>query len=94
MGGASVEHCRQRLERGKIIEWCWLDAGDNQAGWIRLPGKPTGGARRYRVGINQNHSPPVQLTTLAHELGHLFLGHLGADERLGVSSNGCSPEGA
>ncbi|MDT4849131.1 hypothetical protein FQZ97_832420 [compost metagenome] len=34
--------------------------------------------------INQNHAPNVQFSTLAHELGHLFLGHLGADERLSI----------
>jgi antirestriction protein ArdC len=34
--------------------------------------------------INKNHSPAVQFVTLAHELGHLFLGHLGADKHLDV----------
>jgi antirestriction protein ArdC len=34
--------------------------------------------------INRNHKAPVQFTTLAHELGHLFLGHLGADKKLNV----------
>ncbi len=34
--------------------------------------------------INQNHDPVVQFTTLAHELGHLFSGHLGPDKKLNV----------
>lgn len=36
--------------------------------------------------MNQNHPPATQFTTLAHELGHLFLGHLGPDKALGISA--------
>ena len=43
-------------------------------------------ARAYRIAINQNHEPPAQLATIAHELGHLFLGHLGSDKRLKAPS--------
>ena len=35
-------------------------------------------------GINRNHDPAVQFVTLAHELGHLCLGHLGPDKKLKV----------
>jgi antirestriction protein ArdC len=38
--------------------------------------------------INRNHSPAVQFATLAHELGHLFLGHLGSDRKLDVPERG------
>lgn len=38
----------------------------------------------YRIHINRNHAAPVQFATLAHELGHLFLGHLGPDTKLNV----------
>ena len=41
-------------------------------------------ATRYRKHINCNHVPHVQFVTLAHELGHLFLGHLGMDRKLGI----------
>lgn len=41
-------------------------------------------ATQYRMHINRNHSAAVQFTTLAHELGHLFLGHLGPDRKLNV----------
>ena len=34
--------------------------------------------------VNRNHAAPVQFTTLAHELGHLFLGHLGPDKQLNI----------
>jgi hypothetical protein len=29
--------------------------------------------------INKNHAPPVRFATIAHELGHLYLGHLGKE---------------
>jgi len=34
--------------------------------------------------LNRNHSAPVRFVTLAHELAHLFLGHLGPDSALQV----------
>lgn len=34
--------------------------------------------------LNGNHKPPVQLVTIAHELAHLFLGHLGLDVKLHI----------
>jgi hypothetical protein len=43
------------------------------------------GANRYRLHVNRNHDAAVQFTTVAHELAHLFLGHLGVDERLHVA---------
>ena len=70
----------------KNIDWHWIDAGDRKAGSVSvvyraLHGKETS---RYRLEINKNHTPAVQFTTLAHELGHLYLGHLGADSRLKI----------
>jgi hypothetical protein len=66
----------------KSIEWCLVDAGDRNAGSIRVIKRPTKDkeATQYRMHINRNHSPAVQFATLAHELGHLFLGHLGPDK--------------
>src|SRR5262249_40999277 len=32
---------------------------------------------RYELLINSSHSPESQYATLAHELGHLYCGHLG-----------------
>jgi len=34
--------------------------------------------------VNQNHCAATQFVSIAHELGHLFLGHLGRDKNLGV----------
>lgn len=70
----------------KKIERYLVDAGDRHAGLIRVVTR--GGTQKdfthYRIHINRNHEAPVQFATLAHELGHLFLGHLGPDPRLNV----------
>ncbi len=46
---------------------------------------------RFVTEINRNHPAAVQFSTVAHELGHLFLGHLGADEPLGIPKRECPP---
>jgi hypothetical protein len=65
-------------ERIDIVE---IDAGDSRAGWIRLAEKSKAkkGKHRYELAYNKNHSPATCFVTIAHELGHLFLGHLGDD---------------
>ena len=35
---------------------------------------------RYELVLNRGHSPTEQLATLAHELGHLYCGHLGTPD--------------
>jgi hypothetical protein len=71
----------------KNIEWLWIDSGDRQAGFINLVHRASQSkdANRYRIDINKNHDRAVQFTTLVHELGHLFLGHLGPDAKLRIS---------
>ncbi len=58
-----------------------LDHGDASAGWIRCIQRPPDPRTRgrYELGVNRNHPAPTRLVTLAHELAHLFLGHMGAD---------------
>ena len=70
-----------REVRKEKIELVRLDAGDDQAGWIRLLSRPADnkGKNRYQLAFNQNHSAPTRFVTVAHELAHLYLGHLGAD---------------
>ena len=70
----------------KNIEWYWVDAGDQKAGSICAMKRAIkkNEVTQYRMHINRNHPPAVQFTTLAHELGHLFLGHLGTDKTLNV----------
>jgi len=71
----------------KGIEWAAFDGGDGSAGSIEAKSKPGNdpkAKRYYLMRINRNHSPVVQFVTLAHELGHLCLGHLGKDHALKI----------
>ena len=70
----------------KYIEWNRFDGGDNSAGAITVTHWANGekDKKRYRIDLNKNHSTEVQFSTLAHELGHLYLGHLGADKNLSI----------
>ncbi|MGO9357789.1 MAG: ImmA/IrrE family metallo-endopeptidase [Xanthobacteraceae bacterium] len=58
-----------------------LDVGDTQAGYIRVAARSGNAKRkhRYQLGYNKNHPAPTRFVTVAHELGHLYLGHLGED---------------
>jgi hypothetical protein len=80
-----IERFRE-LTNNKNILWADLDAGDAQAGSIRCTKRAANDkeSNTYRVFINKNHAAAVQFVTMAHELAHLFLGHLGADHALGV----------
>jgi len=63
-----------------------MDSGDAHAGFIKL--KPSDDQKLkpdYQLRINRNHSLATQFVTLAHELAHLYLGHLGADAYLKVT---------
>jgi len=74
------------LMNKKNIECCWIDAGDQKAGSIRVVKRAANDKEvtQYRMQNNRNHPAAVQFTTLVHELGHLFLGHLGPDKALNV----------
>ena len=58
-----------------------LDAGDGNAGWIRLTARSESrqGKHRYELAYNRNHPAPTRFVTVAHELAHLYSGHLGSD---------------
>ena len=76
-----------RRLRSQQIKIEVLDAGDARAGWIKLVSesdKPNG-KNWYRVAYNGNHSVQTRFVTLAHELAHLYLGHMGADRGRRVS---------
>ena len=82
---ARVNVFRELMGR-KCINCIPVDEGDAKAGAIRIlkrPAKPEDHTH-YRMLLNRNHLPPVQFVTIAHELGHLFLGHLGPDKVLNV----------
>ncbi len=70
----------------KGLETIFIDAGDNKAGSITAVKRAVNpkDIPHYTVRINKNHSPNAQFATLAHELGHLYLGHLGRDKALNI----------
>jgi hypothetical protein len=70
----------------KNIDLVYVDSGDASAGAIQVVkrGNSKEIATQYHISVNRNHDPAVQFTTVVHELGHLFLGHLGADKKLKV----------
>ena len=76
---------RNRLEK-KNIKWLEIDVGDRKAGSIRVILRPSNEKEYtlYQITINTNHAPPIQFATLIHELGHLFLGHLGENKNFKV----------
>lgn len=78
----AVEGFRERLERDGI-RWHWVDHGDGHGGSIRKTISGTGpdAEAQYAILVNRNHTPAVQFDTVAHELAHLYLGHLGIDPR-------------
>ena len=58
-------------------------ATQRAGGWIKplaLSSAPKG-KNTYKLGYNRNHPPPTRFVSVAHELAHLYLGHMGADRR-------------
>lgn len=71
-----------KLLEKKGITTTFIDQGDSRAGSI-TKGNKIGKKKQpgsYTMTINGNHNPATQFVTISHELGHLFLGHLGPDE--------------
>ena len=70
----------------KSILWEEFDGGDSKAGSIRVVRRADPDKEKdrttYRMLINRNHDLAVRFVTLVHELGHLFLGHLGPEKAL------------
>ena len=82
MSSERLNHFCERLEK-KHIHCIMVDAGDAKAGQIRVVRpKKKDEPVQYFLQLNSNHSAPVRFVTLAHELAHLFLGHLGEDKVL------------
>lgn len=63
-----------------------FDGGDGHAGYITVVKRSTNRkeAGHYLIKLNRNHGPVVGFVTLAHELAHLYLGHLGKDDKLQI----------
>jgi hypothetical protein len=72
-----------------------IEYGDAHAGHIQRPehdytienqSKDAKIKPNYQIRLNKKHDANVQFATLIHELGHLFLGHLGEDKFLKISA--------
>ena len=87
IGKQDLDLFRERLKK-KNIEVFEYDAGDKNAGYIRVVSRaPTEKEySAFKMGINKNSDPPAQFATIAHELGHLFLGHLGREWKHGIAA--------
>lgn len=68
------------------IEIKQIEYGDGHAGHIQgfYRSEEAKKKHSYQVRLNQSHDPNVQFSTLAHELAHLYLGHLGYDKYLKI----------
>lgn len=62
------------------------DQGDRDAGFIRRLSRAANKKdySNYELGLNRNHNAAMSFVTLAHEIGHLYLGHLGEDKKLRI----------
>lgn len=78
-----IDALAKPTSRHLVVRTRTVDFGRNLAGWItggcedaplvkRVDSTPV-----WEVSINGKFSPAEQFTTLLHELGHLFCGHLG-----------------
>ena len=72
---------------GAGIQIVEVDAGDWHAGRVMRSGDG------YVLEVNRNHPRPTRFTTIAHELGHLYMGHLGADAKRRIPGRRGVPEG-
>lgn len=82
----------EKLLAKKKIELRWVDQGDAKAGQIKLIDREKiDKDKSYLIKLNRNHNPAVQFTTLAHELAHLFLGHLGPNKILSAPNRSSLP---
>jgi hypothetical protein len=74
------------LMRRKCVECLMVDAGDGRAGSIRVIKRAADAKEKtfYRMLLNRNHDAAIQFATIAHELAHLHLGHLGPDKALSI----------
>lgn len=91
-GPIELEQMKQfcGLVEGICCQVIHVDSGDAHAGSIEILRQGTGkeDPSVYRIQVNKNHEPPTQFATLVHELGHLFLGHLGPDLVLKIRERG------
>ncbi len=68
--------------------------GSGKAGHIEIGRRSKDAKERpvYRIRVNEKHDANVKFATLAHELAHLYLGHLGPDKFLGIAKRPPLPD--
>lgn len=93
---SDVEKCLQRVRNLSILI-DEFDGGDAHAGSIRVQQREQESkghltSARYQISLNKNHSLSTRYATLAHELAHLYLGHLGKDSRLKAQDRRKTPD--
>lgn len=95
LDGDALVRMRSHLAREGITV-SEITAGDGHAGHVQrieVPAakdgkkadKPKPPTYTYKIRLNAKHDPRVQFATLVHELGHVCLGHLGADRERRIS---------
>lgn len=90
MNEEKIKHFVSLVKKSTILV-DFVDQGDARAGQIERTTKCIGNEEKnfYKMAVNRNHKPPAQFTTIAHELGHLFLGHLGVDKSFSIPKRRC-----
>lgn len=83
IGAGEIATMIGHLDKGDVrVEE--FEAGDQIAGSIQIVRVQLDKEMfAYRMKLNRNHPPPTKFVTLAHELAHLYLGHLGKDKARG-----------
>lgn len=79
--GSPPPHALPNLERSCVklgIDLEWRDLASNLAGSVQPHSNQDWD---FYLQLNSKHSEAQSLGTLAHELGHVFCGHLGETER-------------
>lgn len=91
-GEVTDEQLREIIHHltGKSIRCKEIGYGQGRAGHVRATIEALGVDRKgnewrhYEIRLNARHEANVRFATLAHELGHICLGHLGEDKRLNI----------
>ena len=87
-GYISEERLNKYIKKLSYVEIStkYLDWGAGLAGNLRVVKRSLKKKEKsmYAIRLNRSHSPTVQFSTLIHELGHLYLGHLGQDVELNI----------
>lgn len=82
----SYDQCIAAAKRYNVVvestdNYGVLLAGTAAGFSVRPETLATQSGRGYRVRVNAKHDLPTRFATMAHELGHIYCGHVGADPK-------------